>query len=187
MTSIARVCSVDGCERPIKARGFCNAHYQRSIKGGKMTAPIRDKQSATCRSTECNLPSFATSLCRTHYNSYRELLAKKCSIDGCEIGQTARGLCQKHVLTIYKYNVTPEWLIESWRMGCSICGSAEGGYHVDHDHSCCPSNSRMTNSQRSCGECVRGLLCSGCNWGLGQFKDDIQILKSAISYLSSKV
>ena len=28
--------------------------------------------------------------------------------------------------------------------------------HVDHDHECC----RMKN--RSCGKCVRGLLCHGC-------------------------
>jgi hypothetical protein len=36
---------------------------------------------------------------------------------------------------------------------------------VDHDHACCAT--RM----RSCGRCVRGLLCSECNRVLGFFED----------------
>ena len=30
---------------------------------------------------------------------------------------------------------------------------------------------------------VRGILCHHCNFGLGQFKDNINLLKSAIKYL----
>lgn len=30
---------------------------------------------------------------------------------------------------------------------------------------------------------VRGLLCNGCNIGLSRFKDDINLLQSAITYL----
>jgi len=32
---------------------------------------------------------------------------------------------------------------------------------------------------------IRGLLCNGCNTGLGGFKDNINNLKSAIKYLST--
>ena len=30
----AAVCSIDGCNRPIKARGLCNGHYKRQVKHG---------------------------------------------------------------------------------------------------------------------------------------------------------
>jgi hypothetical protein len=49
---------------------------------------------------------------------------------------------------------------------------------IDHDHGCCPGN------KTSCGECVRGLLCYGCNNGLGAFKDNPSRLQSAADYLA---
>jgi hypothetical protein len=65
---------------------------------------------------------------------------------------------------------------------CAICPTTEpggrGGWHVDHDHACCPRG-------RSCGRCIRGLLCTRCNVGLGQFRDDPNLLANAIKYLTS--
>lgn len=55
---------------------------------------------------------------------------------------------------------------------CAIClspdPSGNGVFAVDHNHS--------TNQ-------VRGLLCQGCNQGLGQFREDITSLRNAINYL----
>lgn len=61
---------------------------------------------------------------------------------------------------------------------CKICGepSPNKRLGVDHDHSCCPGN-------RTCGGCVRGLLCESCNTGLGKFRDGEDILNRAINYL----
>jgi hypothetical protein len=62
---------------------------------------------------------------------------------------------------------------------CEICQTQKSDiteFYFDHDHSCCPN-------QKACGKCVRGLLCRHCNSLLGFAKDDIEILKAAISYL----
>lgn len=47
---------------------------------------------------------------------------------------------------------------------------------VDHDRSCCPGN-------RSCGECVRGLVTRNINVGLGMFNDDPVLLRAAADYI----
>jgi hypothetical protein len=47
---------------------------------------------------------------------------------------------------------------------------------IDHDHSCCPT-------QKTCGKCVRGLLCGNCNRALGLLKDDIKIFQALTAYL----
>lgn len=74
-----------------------------------------------------------------------------------------------------------ESLLASQGGGCAICGLVpeEGTPRlaVDHDHACCPTR------KRSCGECVRGLLCSNCNRGLGYFKDQQALLARASEYL----
>ncbi|MFF4543620.1 endonuclease VII domain-containing protein [Streptomyces sp. NPDC001406] len=70
---------------------------------------------------------------------------------------------------------------------CAICGEPETAKRgdlvmdlsVDHDHSCCPDKGR------SCGKCVRGLLCANCNKGLGAFRDDPERLMAAVAYLAT--
>jgi hypothetical protein len=87
------------------------------------------------------------------------------------------------------YGLTPESVeavLREQRGRCAICGRAEGsaeprtGKRVrlapDHDHACCPG-------ERSCGRCIRGLLCATCNTGLGMFHDNPEHLARAIDDL----
>lgn len=64
---------------------------------------------------------------------------------------------------------------------CAACGSdnpqdRRQKWHVDHDHACC-------NRRQSCGNCIRGLLCSNCNIALGLVKDSKNTLLSLVEYL----
>ncbi len=58
-------------------------------------------------------------------------------------------------------------LLNAQKHTCGMCHEPfEDGQliHVDHDHACC----RRKN--RSCGKCLRGLLCHTCNIALGHIE-----------------
>jgi hypothetical protein len=71
---------------------------------------------------------------------------------------------------IASYGLTQEQfgrLLDAQQNNCGMCHKPfEKGQliHVDHDHTCC----RRKN--RSCGECIRGLLCHTCNIALGHIE-----------------
>lgn len=78
-------------------------------------------------------------------------------------------------LSLWKYGVTSEWYDERIKRGCFICG----GYiklGIDHDHSCCSEG-------RSCGKCVREVLCTKCNAALGLTGENVEILQRLIAYV----
>lgn len=60
---------------------------------------------------------------------------------------------------------------------CAICGVEPDEWNVDHDHSCCATY------KKTCGECIRGLLCRPCNQGIGFFQDDVERMQAGIAYL----
>jgi hypothetical protein len=77
----------------------------------------------------------------------------------------------------YLYGMTDEQfaaMLDKQGGACAICHATEwnGRHpvpHVDHDH--------------ATGK-VRGILCHSCNLGLGKFKDDPDLLRAAIAYLT---
>lgn len=82
-----------------------------------------------------------------------------------------------------RYKMTEEEfsaLAEAQNGRCAICRTESPGslgvWSIDHDHSCCPG-------KITCGKCVRGLLCTGCNTALGRLQDNIEILRAAVAYL----
>lgn len=71
----------------------------------------------------------------------------------------------------YRYGITLEDIARMTKEQdgrCAICSETMKRVYVDHDHA---------NGD------VRGLLCCGCNSGLGQLGDSIEGLQRAMNYL----
>ncbi|OXM65385.1 endonuclease VII domain-containing protein [Amycolatopsis vastitatis] len=82
----------------------------------------------------------------------------------------------------HTYNITEStWdqILADQGHQCALCGTdspGSKGWMVDHDHTCC-------RGIRSCGACIRGILCGHCNSGLGHFRDSPDRLRKAIDYM----
>jgi hypothetical protein len=59
---------------------------------------------------------------------------------------------------------------------CAICGTTDH-LCIDHDHACCPG-------ARSCGKCVRDVLCVSCNTFVGKIEAIPGRLAIATGYLT---
>lgn len=112
-----------------------------------------------CYLCERNLPAI-------EFNKKRKE-CKNCSV--------AIKLLDRYGITLEQYNE----MLASQGNRCAICPATPeevGTLCVDHDHSCCPES-------KTCGECIRGLLCDRCNRGLGYFLDSVQSLSEAVKYI----
>ena len=71
---------------------------------------------------------------------------------------------------------------------CPICELWEADA-VDHDHNCCgsPRPGTRNRTRRGCGQCVRGLVCSGCNLMMQKYDEGkiSRLPDSARRYLSA--
>lgn len=58
-------------------------------------------------------------------------------------------------------------MLEAQGNACAICRESFEGRRVcaDHDHNCCPM--QVDQTAKTCGKCIRGLLCVKCNTALG--------------------
>lgn len=193
----AGICDEQTCQRERVTRGYCHTHYMQFHTHGRTWDITHSRRKGRevlerlpCQVEGCTEPRSAYFLCARHaqqrsFGTLRFPGDPECAIDYCW-GVPGRGsvLCQKHVGQCRRFNISRSDLIAlyaSAENGCEICGSAfsmEKLPQIDHDHSCCPQ------AGRSCGRCIRGVLCSSCNHGLGAMKDDPERLIKAAAYLN---
>jgi hypothetical protein len=173
-------CTIDGCGRKHKSRGYCASHYQQYKRG--------------LTELGCESPVKANGLCAAHYQRFlrhghtqyrdRKRPAQQCSVDGCDNIFYANSLCHQHYMRVRRFkkmgissNRYLEMLSEQNGV-CAICSGTEpakdalsGKFRalaIDHNH--------KTGT-------VRGLLCSPCNRAIGLLKDDPATLRKAADYL----
>lgn len=188
-----KICSIEGCGKPHKAKGFCDTHYTRPI--------------LKCSILGCEKNRLAKGLCPMHYARLSihgsPGYTRPVYLDGLKVcskckmpkdpecffrhAGTKDGLhssckpCNKgHPDTRRKHTLSQVGLTiedyDGWLAAqggvCAICKQPEPHTNkrlsVDHDH--------RTGK-------ARGLLCSFCNPGLGMFRDSIATLSAAIEYL----
>lgn len=158
------------------AHGLCRGHNrQRSL--GRELEPLTDFNDSRARDDQgrkqCSGCRTWLPVERFHGDAARaDGLNGKCSS------------CVRSSMLLNTYGVTLEAyddMLSSQGDGCAICGVCESpdgsSLAVDHDHACCPG-------PKSCGDCVRGLLCRPCNQGLGNYADSVDRLRAAIAYLT---
>lgn len=76
-----------------------------------------------------------------------------------------------------RYGITPQQydeVLDSQNGVCKVCDRP------------CPTGERLTVDHDHLTGAVRGLLCRNCNAGLGNFKDDPELLERALQYLSGE-
>lgn len=180
---------VDGARGP---RGLCPGHDGQLKRGEELHAKrgMTIQKGKICSYPGCKRPCKTNNLCATHYLQYFKTgelhpinQVFPCALPGCNRTYTRRSFsmfCKEHVSLAKQYGLSIEQMVTLWGDDphCEVCGARGKALHIDHDHSCCPGGNGA-----KCGKCVRGLLCLQCNHMLGNARDDVAILASAMNYL----
>lgn len=125
--------------------------------------------------------------CSAHWQYYGESCAV-CNIkaDGTlqMLWNPVMGImnCSNCKSKMRKYRLSPEKLKEYLSVvNCPLCDvvltndRSSTGRAIDHDHNCCSHAVSHTGNQKTCGNCVRGVICSGCNTVEGMLPENPEL------------
>lgn len=187
------ICKYPNCGRPAKYRIqlLCIGHIAQQ-NHGKELSPLRRRTAPkdlkeTCTFEGCSRKTYRGNLCWTHDmqrangTELTTIIEPKrnlvCLVNNCLGRNHAKGLCTNHYQLTVKYSLSSERVVELFSDPiCEICGKTNIRYTVDHNHQCC-------SGHKSCGKCVRGILCYTCNLTLGHFNDDPEKIREMLKYL----
>lgn len=141
--------------------GYMDSYYHANMKKWK------DRQSEHEYKEEKNKSRRLKYAKDEEYRNRQKEKVKKYFNNHKDVKLTQR--LKKYGLTVDGYRN----LLKLQNGKCAICGAeladnVGNRLYVDHDH--------------ESGK-IRGLLCAKCNFGIGQFNDDPDLLRKAITYL----
>lgn len=154
-------CSIKGCERHHYAKTWCRPHYARFVRNGTTDALID-----VVKDTK----KYDRTITRTN-------------AAGQTVKYQTKQKVSREMYLKNQYNITMAEYNKMAKNGCQICHDVpERNLHVDHDHACC-------DREKSCGKCVRGVLCSRCNtlvdkYEIGKMRLDNPRIDKIEKYLS---
>lgn len=181
------MCVAPECDRTVQIKSvqMCSAHYQQQRDGRPFTVPrssslIRDEHGRKrCRTCREWLPEENFGVA-TRSKDGRAPYCLPC----IRAKQRESQEYKRDRARLIRYGMSRaefDAMFEAQGGRCAICRTDSPGskHHwcVDHDHRCCPTRGQ------SCGKCIRGILCTACNKAIGLLGDDVNTLRSAITYL----
>lgn len=194
-------CSEEGCDSPVASLGMCKSHYAHAQylkthtrvkkRNRKLTDYDGLRVVPNCTFEGCEIVEFNPGLCAGHY--YQGLRGEElrplretapCPVAGCAnrltVKRSRSGMCGSHTSLAKKYSLSTDRLQEL--MAPRVCANpgcdVTENLHIDHDHACCPGPT-------SCGSCVRGVLCAGCNQSLGNLQENPRRIRGLLAYLAA--
>lgn len=66
------VCELEDCGRKRHRRTYCRPHYERLMKYGQFTSPVREPIDRTCAAPDCTRVRNNEAYCKTHYVRLRD-------------------------------------------------------------------------------------------------------------------
>jgi hypothetical protein len=156
------------------------------VKRSKVGRPALLCGRAECERARAVQRARSARTARWHEPEYQEMVRQSAETWRRNNPDVKRSSARRSTLKNF-YGLTVEQydaMLAAQGGGCAICGAVAAdstgrSLHVDHDHNCCPG-------ERTCGKCVRGLLCRRCNLGIAHFNERADLLVGASQYLSRR-
>lgn len=133
--TVARICSVEGCERVLHARGLCSVHHGAAIRKGE----IEPRQiTERCSIEQCDRKHYGLGYCTPHYRRFKKYgdpLAtpvkesgkepRLCEVPECGKIHYCKGYCHGHYLRFKKHGdpgFKPVKKVKMHRSPCLVDG-----------------------------------------------------------------